>query len=261
MPVKTILLFRSKTDDTSNEDVYEKLLTDRGYIVKTISPIQFHFINQDLLSTKLKLDDYYALIFTSKRAVEAVQRVLTDDDRKRWQRIYVEGPATGALGKELFSSTIDILGMETGGGESLAEFIIQDVQNKEENVRLLFPCAQARLDILPNRLSNATGIHLDEIMVYETIPSESLDQDLKEYLANYGIPDVLGFFSPSGFDSVYKSCQRIGFDLADNKSILISLGKTTSAAIRKCLESTSFDERSCSKPTAEEFLRIVENIK
>ncbi|CAF0816930.1 unnamed protein product [Rotaria sordida] len=77
MSVKTVLLFRSKTDDASNEDVYEKLLHDHGYHVKTISPIQFRFINIDLLSTKLKSHDYYGLIFTSKRAVEAVQRVLT----------------------------------------------------------------------------------------------------------------------------------------------------------------------------------------
>ncbi|CAF4351134.1 unnamed protein product, partial [Adineta steineri] len=41
---------------------------------------------------------------------------------------------------------------------------------------------------------------------------------------------------------------------------LISLGKTTSAAIRNTLEEISFDERSCSKPTAEEFLRVVQNI-
>jgi hypothetical protein len=27
---------------------------------------------------------------------------LLDNDRQRWQRIYVEGPATGTLGKSLF---------------------------------------------------------------------------------------------------------------------------------------------------------------
>ena len=72
---KRILLFRSKSDDLSNEDVYEKvvvvleeienssviydsffqLLTDHGYHVKTISPIQFHFIHQDLLAAKLQV--------------------------------------------------------------------------------------------------------------------------------------------------------------------------------------------------------------
>jgi hypothetical protein len=78
------------------------------------------------------------------------------------------------------------------------------------------------------------GIHLDEIIVYETIPSDTLDQELKEYLKNHGVkndfhlneflktnflqtPDVLGFFSPSGFDSVFKSSQRIDFDLTNSK--------------------------------------------
>ncbi|CAF4784676.1 unnamed protein product [Rotaria sp. Silwood1] len=275
MSVKTILLFRSKSDDASSEDVYEKILHDHGYHVKTISPIQFRFINIDLLSTKLKSNDYHGLIFTSKRAVEAVQRILTDllihftylflfpldDDRQRWQRIYVEGPATGTLVKEFFGPTTNILGAESGGSELLADFIIKDVRDIEGTVNLLFPCAQARLDLLPKRLSSEQAIHLDEIIVYETIPSDSLEQELNEYLKNHGIPNVMGFFSPSGFDSVFKASQRIGFDLTNNKIILISLGKTTSAAIRNCLGSSSFDERSCLKPTAEEFLRVVQDIK
>jgi hypothetical protein len=88
----------------------------------------------------------------------------------------------------------------------------------------------------------------------------------------------LGFFSPSGFDSVLKASEHIHFDLAMRPTVvielfvaesrsrsvscrqLISLGKTTSAAIRARLSSTSFDERSCVKPTADEFLRIVQNI-
>ncbi|CAF4249596.1 unnamed protein product [Rotaria socialis] len=280
MSVKTILLFRSKPDDASSDDVYEKLLSDHGYHVKTISPIQFRFINMDLLSTKLQSNDYHGLIFTSKRAVEAVQRVLTDNDRQRLQRIYVEGPATGALVQEIFESTAKILGAESGGSECLAKFIIKDVEGTEGTVNLLFPCAQARLDILPRRLSSAQGdsnrfesklsfivllllvaIHLDEILVYETTPSDSLEHDLNEYLKDHGRPNAVGFFSPSGFDSVFRASQRIGFDLTNNKTVLISLGKTTSAAIRNCLDSSPFDERSCLKPTADEFLRVVQSIE
>ncbi|CAF3130350.1 unnamed protein product [Rotaria socialis] len=261
MSVKTILLFRSKPDDASSDDVYEKLLSDHGYHVKTVSPIQFRFINMDLLSTKLQSNDYHGLIFTSKRAVEAVQRVLTDNDRQRLQRIYVEGPATGALVQEIFESTAKILGAESGGSECLAKFIIKDVEGTEGTVNLLFPCAQARLDILPRRLSSAQAIHLDEILVYETTPSDSLEHDLNEYLKDHGRPNAVGFFSPSGFDSVFRASQRIGFDLTNNKTVLISLGKTTSAAIRNCLDSSPFDERSCLKPTADEFLRVVQSIE
>ncbi|CAF1231761.1 unnamed protein product [Rotaria magnacalcarata] len=261
MSVKTILLFRSKPDDASSDDVYEKLLNDHGYHVKTISPIQFRFINMDLLSTKLHSNHYHGLIFTSKRAVEAVQRVLTGNDRQRLQRIYVEGPATGALVQEIFGSTAKILGAESGGSECLAEFIIKDVESTEGTVSLLFPCAQARLDILPRRLSSEQAIYLDEILVYETTPSDSLEHDLNEYLKDHGRPNAVGFFSPSGFDSVFKASQRIDFDLTNNKTVLISLGKTTSAAIRNCLDSSSFDERSCLKPTADEFLRVVQSIE
>ena len=85
-----------------------------------------------------------------------------------------------------------------------------DIQDIEGPVNFLFPCAQARLDALPKRLSNAgkslillklfvkfflffyLGIHFDEIIVYETIPSDTLDQELNEYLKTHG---VKSFFS------------------------------------------------------------------
>ncbi len=86
-------------------------------------------------------------------------------------------------------------------------FLLSDVHNVEGTVNLLFPCAQARLDMLPKRLSTERGyskscciqihkinlsflylgIHLDEIIVYETIPSDTLDQELNEYLQNHGV--------------------------------------------------------------------------
>lgn len=74
--------------------------------------------------------------------------------------------------REIFGAAVDILGAETGGGESLADFIVQgnladqltissvsfvDVRRVEGPVRLFFPCAQARLDALPKRLSNQQG--------------------------------------------------------------------------------------------------------
>jgi hypothetical protein len=60
--------------------------------------------------------------------------------------------------------------------------------------------------VLPKRLSSAgiysksyssikifflhLGIHLDEIIVYETIPSDILDQELNEYLKNHGVKSI-----------------------------------------------------------------------
>jgi len=85
-------------------------------------------------------------------------------------------------------------------------FLLLDVRDVEGTVNLLFPCAQARLEMLPKRLSSERGysnlvvfkfikktfffylgIHLDEIIVYETIPSDTLDQELKEYIKNHGV--------------------------------------------------------------------------
>lgn len=87
----------------------------------------------------------------------------------------------------------------------------KDVLNLQSSINLLFPCAQGRLDALPKRLAQESSthmfdcnwseekswksvlfdvtveIHLEEITVYETVPSESLDEELKEYFQNHGV--------------------------------------------------------------------------
>jgi hypothetical protein len=43
------------------------------------------------------------------------------------------------------------------------------------------------LDLFTRKFGLFSAIHLDEIVVYETIPSDDLDQELKDYLKNYGV--------------------------------------------------------------------------
>jgi len=43
------------------------------------------------------------------------------------------------------------------------------------------------LDLFTRKFGLFSAIHLDEIVVYETIPSNDLDQELKDYLENHGV--------------------------------------------------------------------------
>ena len=114
-----------------------------------------------------------------------------------------------SLAKEVFGSTVDIRGADCGGGEPLADFILQDtfdIRQTQSKIHLLFLCAQARLDLLPKKLSNDSSccqifilrndiycycwnldIQLDELIVYETISSSTLDEELNDYIQNNGV--------------------------------------------------------------------------
>ena len=83
--------------------------------------------NEFLQVDKEREKEKYALYFSSEDILFIYRDLLflLDNDRQRWKRIYVEGPATGTVVKELFGTTIDVLDAESGGSESLADFIIK----------------------------------------------------------------------------------------------------------------------------------------
>ncbi|CAF0902624.1 unnamed protein product [Didymodactylos carnosus] len=255
--VKNVLIFRSKCND-DKDDNYEKLLSNDGYNVKTISPIQFQYCNDSLLKEYLKnWTKYYGIIFTSKRAVDAVQFVLKDEQNliEQWKKkkLYCEGPATAKLVNELFCA--QSVGSETGTAEKLAEFIVKDV-NRDEKFCLLFPCAEMRNDKLPERLTQA-NIAFDELTVYGTTISASLESELKDYLVEKK-PDVLGFFSPSGFNNVYEISKKVGLDLEN--CCIVSIGDTTSKRVRCITNDKTIKEERCLKPTPVDFYETVKKM-
>ena len=74
-----VLLFKSPPE-IPGSDAYQQHLDSLGFKTEIVPVIEFVFINQDLLLNKISShDEYSSIVFTSKRAVESVKRVVDDD--------------------------------------------------------------------------------------------------------------------------------------------------------------------------------------
>lgn len=188
-----IYFFRNPVDD----DPYEALFREKGWITDSIPVLEFEFVNQAGLEKALKNgDDYSGLICTSTRGVQAVQECSMDLELlANWKSkpIYVVGPATKRAVEFLGLSAT---GDDTGNAEALAHFILQN--HTDTAKPLLFICGSSRRDELPSILSSSP-IGLEECVVYHThaVPPKNLE--LLE------VPDVVVFFSPSGVQVVETS--------------------------------------------------------
>lgn len=113
------------------------------------------------------------------------------------------------LVRDVFGRSIDVEGDESGGGEALANLIVNgkkitrkirdkwffllpfcdsDSFEARQSTDLLFLCAKSRHDALPKRLNQEKEkFRFEELVVYETIPSETLAEELNEFLKNEGV--------------------------------------------------------------------------
>ena len=72
MAIKVLLLKAPSDDDT--KDSYQEHLQSLGFEVSLVPVIEFSWVNSDSLLAKLEeAESYSGIIFTSKRAVKAVE--------------------------------------------------------------------------------------------------------------------------------------------------------------------------------------------
>ena len=97
---KRILLLRSNED---KPDPYEAELKSDDYEVIQVPVLQFQYINEENLIQKLKRpENYNSIVFTSVRSVEAVAKVMMENDPSKncllesWysKKCYVVGEST-----------------------------------------------------------------------------------------------------------------------------------------------------------------------
>lgn len=149
------------------------------------------------------------VVFTSMNAVEAVAN-WHEGDQPDWE-VYCMGHATKKLVVENFGE--HCLAGTAPDAASLAELIAEEDGTDE----VIFFCGDQRRDELPSILQEH-GIDVNEIVVYQT--TEIPHKISKEYLG-------ILFFSPSAVRSFFKT-NKIG-----EKTVLFSIGNTTSAEIKK----------------------------
>ena len=225
----SVVLFRSAKE---GEDLYEKTLEYAGFAPFSVSVLDFNFINIDKLhSCLLTSSKYSGIILTSPRAVEACSRALELDNNCNGtdfldMTCYCVGPATKHCANQVgFKS----FGHEAGNADKLAEYIIEN--NTANNTKpFLYPCSNLRRDTLSVKLK-ARGFVLEELKVYETVQSKTIDEDLKKLTLVHGAPRFLVYFSPSGVQYTADLYDSGIMNL--NEAKIIAIGRTTETELKE----------------------------
>lgn len=170
--------------------------------------INLPVIKTEFLDAKIEIDDFDVIIFTSKNAVTAIERLGIDWRRKPSIAI---GEATADAIKKL-KGRVSFVSTEAYGDDLAAEII-----KRYRFLKFLYPRASVIASNLPDILRKK-GADITEVVMYETVCS---DEPL-------GAPDddsVIVFSSPSTVKCFFEK-----FGWKDSYKC-VAIGKTTAAAI------------------------------
>ncbi|XP_036191548.1 uroporphyrinogen-III synthase isoform X9 [Myotis myotis] len=206
-----------------------------GLEATLIPVLSFEFLSLPTFWEKLsRPEGYGGLIFTSPRAVEAVELSLEQDGKSEvWKKslretwnakpVYVVGNATASLVKKL---GLEAEGESSGNAEKLAEWICS---REPPALPLLFPCGALKGEVLPQMLKDK-GIPMESIIVYRKIPHPGIQVNLDSYYSKQGIPASIAFFSPSGLTHSLKHVRELsGSSIEQIK--FAAIGPTTARAL------------------------------
>ncbi|CAB3979045.1 uroporphyrinogen-III synthase [Paramuricea clavata] len=180
-----VLILKSKNKD----DSYERLFNEHGYKPVFVPVLAFKFINQADLRKRLENpENHSGLVFTSQRAVEAVNLCIRDmafeeewssSLKEKWSQlpVFVTGKATGKQVREKLQFS-PIFGEDSGSAEALAETILNK-RPADLSKELLFPCANIKKEILPNILKEK-GYGICCITAYCTQRDPQLVESLRK---------------------------------------------------------------------------------
>nr|XP_030687920.1 uroporphyrinogen-III synthase isoform X3 [Globicephala melas] len=205
-----VLLLKDPKEDDCGQDPYIRELGLYGLEATLIPVLSFEFWSLPSFLEKLSHPEGYGgLIFTSPRAVEAVELCLEKDNKTEVNKI--------GLHTE---------GENCGNAEKLAEYICS---RESSALPLLFPCGTLKREILPKMLKDK-GIPVESLTVYQTIPHPGIQGNLNSYYSQQGIPASITFFSPSGLTHSLKHIQELSGDNIDQIKF-VAIGPTTAHAL------------------------------
>lgn len=226
-----LILRASKVED-EDDDPYKKELQALGIRVQSVPVLSFEYCNLDVLKDHLqKHDEYYGIIFTSPRAVEAILQSIPDWNmsmQTQWKnhQHFAVGEATALSLSE--NIKLQSNGKGTGNALQLAELIIKCVPKNSKP--LLFPCSSLRHETLPKLLQEA-GILLNCITTYQTKPNLEMKTRIEKAVTDKGVPEYIVFFSPSGVKYAIPTLKDLLSSLTEVK--LIAIGPSTEEALKK----------------------------
>ncbi|XP_004446726.2 uroporphyrinogen-III synthase isoform X1 [Dasypus novemcinctus] len=230
-----VLVLKDPKEDDCGQDPYIRELGLCGLEATLIPVLSFEFLSLPSLSEKLSHPESFGgLIFTSPRAVEAVELCLEKDNKTEvWKKslkeewnaksVYVVGSATASLVHKI---GLDTEGEKCGNAEKLAEYICS---RESPGLPLLFPCGTLKGEALPKMLKDK-GIPMESITVYQKIPHPGIQVNLQSYFSKLGVPASIAFFSPSGLTySLEHILELSGDSISEIK--FAAIGPTTARAL------------------------------
>ncbi|XP_006879931.1 PREDICTED: uroporphyrinogen-III synthase [Elephantulus edwardii] len=230
-----VLLLKDPKEDECGQDPYIRELASFGLEATLIPVLSFEFLSLPSFSEKLSHPEGYGgLVFTSPRAIEAMQLCLEKATkteawkaslREKWNAkpVYVVGSATSSLVRRI---GLDAEGEQCGNAEKLAEFICS---RESPVLPLLFPCGNLKSETLPNRLMDQ-GIPMESLTVYQTVPHPGIQENLENYFSKQGVLASIAFFSPSGLRHSLKHIQTLSGD-SFKEIKFVAIGPTTARAM------------------------------
>jgi len=186
-----VLLFKSPPDKTGS-DAYQQHLDSLGFKTEIVPVIDFIFVNQDLLLEKISSpDDYSSIVFTSKRAVESVKRIIDNDHTdflRKWKdkKVFVVGQGTGQIVKNELGLE-NCIGEEAGNAENLANCILT-ISELDKSKKILFPKGNLAREALTQTLT-FSDYNVDEVSHTLQFPTQISSQSLNSCLS----PSLLYF--------------------------------------------------------------------
>ena len=242
----SILLLKDNTsslkdETTSSPADYETILSEFNCKIYFIPPLQFDFLNIELLLSRiLHPEKYSGIILTSPRSVNACHQAFKQIEKDQniiiWRKnkiCYTVGPSTSTkVTQDLKWAPNNIRGGERcGNAHSLAELIIEDFKDESlglETKGLLYPCGNLKRETIAKELEDRSNIDLDTITCYETSPNKDLDANFMKLLKETSHIDIVVFFSPSGV----KTCWELLQKCTSNSSKYIAIGPTTLESLK-----------------------------
>ncbi|XP_067565180.1 uroporphyrinogen-III synthase isoform X3 [Pseudorca crassidens] len=238
-----VLLLKDPKEDDCGQDPYIRELGLYGLEATLIPVLSFEFWSLPSFLEKLSHPEGYGgLIFTSPRAVEAVELCLEKDNKtevwrkslqEKWnaKSVYVVGNATASLVNKIGLHTE---GENCGNAEKLAEYICS---RESSALPLLFPCGTLKREILPKMLKDKgdspSSLGSTESLRGGGVSALGTYRESRPGMdrpGRKGIPASITFFSPSGLTHSLKHIQELSGDNIDQIKF-VAIGPTTAHAL------------------------------
>ncbi|TGZ47117.1 uroporphyrinogen-III synthase [Temnothorax longispinosus] len=214
-----VVLCKGLSEKSDRQETYLETLESAGYSCECLQTLRFEFVNILELRARLSVaDGYSGLILTSPRTVEAVALAAKEDPSilYHWKQMpaYCIGPATDSLARSQLNLQ-HCVGSDSGNSKRLAEKIVLDM--KKDSKPLLYPCSEIARESICCIVEDR--IPIEKIVVYRTLKSETLEQELPKMLDK--CPRIFVFFSPSTVEHIKTQLKRNFYNIKHIKAIAI----------------------------------------